>query len=185
MRTAPTAFAAALLAALTMTACSSGDGDGGVDDSKTSATATAESGNACTAAQADFEVGPSSAAPAAGDEGAVPVTVTNKSGAACTLRGIAGVELTAGDSSWTLQPQEGASQDTELTLEADQSMTFTISYVRGAADDAEKSAAVDQLKFTLPGDSKVNSFKWPDPEVALKSADELDATVGPFLPAGD
>ncbi|GHE40511.1 DUF4232 domain-containing protein [Streptomyces capitiformicae] len=185
MRTAPTAFAAALLAALTLTACSSGDGDGGGDDSKTSAAPTTESGNACTAAQADFEVGPSSAAPAAGDEGAVPVTVTNKSGAACTLKGIAGVELTAGDSSWTLQPQEGASRDTELTLEADQSMTFTISYVRGAADDAEKSAAVDQLKFALPGDSKVNSFKWPDPEVALKSADELDATVGPFLPAGD
>ena len=42
-----------------------------------------------------------------------------------------------------------------------------------------------RLKFTLPGDSKVNSFEWPDPEVALKSADELDATVGPFLPAGD
>lgn len=185
MRTAPTALAAALLAALTLTACSSDDGDGG-DDDKTSA-ATAESGNgaACTAEQAGFEVGPSSAAPAAGDEGAVPVTVTNKSGAACTLKGIAGVELTAGDSSWTLQPQEGASRDTELTLEADQSMTFTISYVRGAADDAEKSAAVDQLKFTLPGDSEVNSFKWPDPEVAVKSESTLDATVGPFLSVGD
>lgn len=181
MRTASIATAAALLAALTLTACGGNDdGDGG-----NAAEETAKSDStACTADGVDLEVGPSSAAPAVGDEGAVPVTVTN-TGAACTLKGIAGVELTAGDSSWKLQPQEGASQETELTLEADQSMTFTISYVRGAADDAEKGAAVTQLDVTLPGDSTAHTFKWPDPEVAIKSADVLEATVGPFLPAGD
>ncbi|UUU24056.1 DUF4232 domain-containing protein [Streptomyces sp. DSM 40750] len=186
MRTAPTAIAAALLAALTLTACSSDDGDDGGDDGKTSA-ATAESGKgaACTAEQAGFEVGPSSAAPAAGDEGAVPVTVTNNSGAACTLKGTAGVDLFAGNMSWALQPQEGASQESEVTLEDGQSMTFTISYVRGVAGDTAKSADVDELKFTLPGDSKVNSLQWPDPEVAVKSESTLDATVGPFLRAGD
>ncbi|MDX3689856.1 DUF4232 domain-containing protein [Streptomyces europaeiscabiei] len=191
MRTAPTAIAAALLAALTLTACGGGDesdgGDGGGDGKTGAATATADSGKggACTAAQAGFEVGPSSAAPAAGDEGAVPVTVTNKGKAACTLKGLAGVDLFAGDKSWALQPQEGASEDTEATLEAGQSMTFTIAYVRGVAGDTEKSATVDQLKLTLPGDSKVSSFKWPDPEVAVKSESTLEATVGPFLPAGD
>ncbi|MEI5525209.1 DUF4232 domain-containing protein [Streptomyces brasiliscabiei] len=186
MRTAPTAIAAALLAALTLTACGGSDeGDGG-DDAKTgAATADSGKGTACTAAQAGFEVGPSSAAPAAGDEGAVPVTVTNKGRTACALKGIAGVDLVAGDKSWALQPQEGASQDTEVTLAGGQSMTFTVAYVRGAAGDTEKSAAVDQLKLTLPGDSKVSSFKWPDPEVAVKSESTLDATVGPFLPAGD
>ncbi|WP_371578223.1 DUF4232 domain-containing protein [Streptomyces sp. NBC_01314] len=189
MRTAPTAIAAALLAALTLTACGGGDGGdggGGSGDGKTGA-ATPESGKggACTAARAGFEVGPSSAAPTAGDEGAVPVTVTNKSDAACTLTGLAGVDLFAGDKSWALQPQEGASQDTVATLEAGQSMTFTIAYVRGVAGDTEKSAAVDELKLTLPGDTKVSSFKWPDPEVAVKSESTLEATVGPFLPAGD
>ncbi|MER6160631.1 DUF4232 domain-containing protein [Streptomyces sp. NPDC001868] len=189
MRTAPTALAAALLAALTLTACSSDGGEGGGgtgDDGKTGA-ATAESGKggACTAAQAGFEIGPSSAAPAAGDEGAVPVTVTNKGEAACTLKGLAGVDLFAGDKSWALKPQEGAAQDSEVTLESGQSMSFTIAYVRGVAGDTEKSAKVDELRLTLPGDSKVNSFKWPDPEVAVKSESTLDATVGPFLPAGD
>ncbi|WP_326579432.1 DUF4232 domain-containing protein [Streptomyces sp. NBC_00481] len=186
MRTTPTAIAAALLAALALTACGGGDGGDGGDDGKTSA-ATPESakGSACTAAQAGFEVGPSSAAPAAGDEGGVPVTVTNKGDAACTLKGLAGVDLVAGGKSWALQPQEGASPDTEVTLEAGQAMTFTITYVHGVAGDSEKSAAVDELKLTLPGDSKVSSFKWPDPEVAVKSESTLEATVGPFLPAGD
>lgn len=187
MRTAPTAIAAALLAALTLTACGGGDGGDGGQDGKTGA-ATPESaakGGACTAAQAGFEIGPSSAAPSAGDEGAVPVTVTNKGDAACTLKGLAGVDLFAGDKSWALKPQEGASQDTEVTLEAGQSMTFTISYVRGVDGDTEKSAAVDTVKLALPGDSKVSSFKWPDPEVAVASESTLEATVGPFLPAGD
>ncbi|KND28986.1 MULTISPECIES: DUF4232 domain-containing protein [Streptomyces] len=186
MRTAPTAIAAALLAALTLTACGGSDGGDGGEDGKTGA-ATPEStkGGACTAAQAGFEIGPSSAAPAAGDEGAVPVTVTNKGDAACTLKGLAGVDLFAGDKSWALKAQEGASQDTEVTLEGGQSMTFTIAYVRGVAGDAEKSAAVDTVKLTLPGDTKVSSFKWPDPEVAVESESTLEATVGPFLPAGD
>lgn len=187
MRTAPTALAAVLLAALTLTACSSGDGDSGGDDSKTGA-ATAESGKgtaACTAAKASFEVGPSSAAPAAGDEGAVPVNVTNKSGAACTLKGMPDVELAVGERSWPIGPQEGAPKDAEVTVEDGQSVSFTISYVRGVADDAEKGATVDKLSFHLPGDSKVNSYDWPDPEIAFTSGGTLDAKVGPFLPVGD
>ncbi|WP_200304479.1 DUF4232 domain-containing protein [Streptomyces adelaidensis] len=188
MRTASIATAAALLAALTLTACGGDDGGDGGDGGETAtATATAESGKggACTAAGAGFEVGPSSAAPAAGDEGAVPVTVTNKSGAACTLKGTARVDLFADNLSWSLQPQEGVSEDTEVTLADGQAVTFTISYVRGVAGDAVKSAEVDKLKFTLPGDSEVKSFDWPDPEVAVKSESTLEATVGPFLPVGD
>ncbi|MFF7393147.1 DUF4232 domain-containing protein [Streptomyces scabiei] len=187
MRTAPTAIAAALLAALTLTACSGSDGGDGGDDGKTGAAATTESAQegACTAARVGLEVGPSSAAPAAGDEGAVPITVTNKGDAACTLKGLAGVDLFAGDKSWALKPQEGASEDTEVKLAGGQSVSFSITYVRGVAGDAEKGAAVDEVKLTLPGDSKVSSFKWPDAEVAVKSESTLEATVGPFLPVGD
>ncbi|MDX3522137.1 DUF4232 domain-containing protein [Streptomyces scabiei] len=190
MRATPTAIAAVLLAALTLTACGGSDGgdggDGGQDGKTGAATPEgATKGGACTAARAGFEIGPSSAAPTAGDEGGVPVTVTNKGDAACTLKGLAGVDLFAGEKSWALKPQKGASQDTEVTLEGGQSMTFTITYVRGVAGDAEKSAAVDTVKLTLPGDSKVSSFKWPDPEVAVASESTLEATVGPFLPVGD
>ncbi|MGW0844895.1 DUF4232 domain-containing protein [Streptomyces sp. NPDC002787] len=186
MRTAPTAIAAALLAALTLTACSSDGGDGGGGDSTTgAATPEAAKGAACTAAQADFEVGPSSAAPAAGDEGAVPVTVTNKSGAACTLKGNAHVELRFGEKSMPIVAQEGTSEDTEVTLGDGQSVSFTIAYVRGPAGDPEKGADVDKLSFGLPGETKANSYDWPDAEVAFTSGGTLDAHVGPFLPVGD
>ncbi|MGW0711087.1 DUF4232 domain-containing protein [Streptomyces sp. NPDC002643] len=187
MRTASIATAAALLAALTLTACSGGgdDGDGGGSGEADSGKNTSGSVAVCTTADVGIEVGPSSAAPAAGDEGAVPVTVTNSGDAACVLKGIPAVELAAGDTFWKLQPQDGAAEDAELKLEAAGTATFSISYVRGVAGDTAKGAAVDSLKVTLPGNSEVKSFEWPDPEVAIKSEDELDATVGPFLPAGD
>ncbi|MEV4860860.1 DUF4232 domain-containing protein [Streptomyces ossamyceticus] len=189
MRTAPTAIAAALLAALTLTACGGNDGGDAGDGGKT-ATASPSgdgkgSGSACVAAGAAFEVGPSSAAPAAGDEGAVPVTVTNKSGAPCTLKGLAHVELLAGGKSWPLAPLEGAAGDAEMTLAEGQSVTFTIAYVRGVAGDAQKSADVEKLRFSLPGEKKANTYDWPDAEVALRSGGTLDATVGPFTPVGD
>jgi hypothetical protein len=191
MRTAPTAIAAALLAALTLTACGGNDGGDAGDGGKT-ATASpsgdgkgAGSGSACVASGAAFEVGPSSAAPAAGDEGAVPVTVTNKSGTPCTLKGLAHVELLAGGKSWPLAPLEGAAKDAEMTLAEGQSVTFTIAYVRGVAGDAQKSADVEKLSFSLPGEKKANTYDWPDAEVALQSGGTLDATVGPFTPVGD
>lgn len=185
MRTVSTAIAAALVAALTLTACGGDDGGDGGDGKSAPATADGGKGGACVAAKASFEVGPSSAAPAAGDEGAVPVTVTNKSGAACTMKGLAHVELVAGGKSWPLAPQEGASKDVELTVADGQSVTFTISYVRGVAGDAAKSADVEKLSFSLPGESETKTYDWPDAEVAIQSGGTLDAAVGPFLPVGD
>ncbi|MEW2396310.1 DUF4232 domain-containing protein [Streptomyces sp. NPDC046862] len=186
MRTTPVVATTILVAALTLTACSGGSNESG-DDSKSSASSTSstsEKSTACKADQFGIEFGPSNAAPAAGDTGTVPVTLTNR-GATCTLRGIPGTDAYAGGTSWAVTPDEAASKGAKLTLAKDDSATFTITYVRGAAGDAKQAAAVDTVKFTLPGDKAVQSYKWPDAEVAVKSANELDMTVGPFLQAGD
>ncbi len=192
MRTTPVAVTAALLASLTLAAC------GGEPENTTDATTdtTAESSaksstddkpTACEAEQFAIDFGPSSAAPAAGDTGNIPVTLTNRGGS-CVLQGSPDTDVSAGDKSWTVRPEqsaEGTEKGTELTLAESAAATFTITYVRGAAGDPEKAAAVDTVTFTLPGDSAGQRHKWPDAEVAVKSANELDITVSPFLPAGD
>ncbi|MER6014265.1 DUF4232 domain-containing protein [Streptomyces bluensis] len=186
MRTTPVAVAAALVAALTLAACSSESGDD-TAKSSTDSTSSADSANgkstACKADQFGIDFGPSSAAPAAGDTGTIPVTLTNR-GASCTLDGIPDADVYAGDTSWAVSPDKAATA-TKLTLAKDQAVTFTITYVRGVAGDAKKAAGVDKVTFTLPGDSAPQSYEWPDAEVAVKSGDQLDITVGPFLPAGD
>ncbi|MPY52121.1 DUF4232 domain-containing protein [Streptomyces acidicola] len=186
MRTTPVAVTAALVAALTLTACSGESGDD-TAKSSTDSSSSADSANgkstACKADQFGIDFGPSSAAPAAGDTGTIPVTLTNQ-GASCTLDGIPDADVYAGDTSWAVSPDKAATA-TKLTMAKDQAVTFTITYVRGVAGDAKKAAAVDTVKFTLPGDSAPQSYKWPDAEVAVKSGDQLDMTVGPFLPAGD
>lgn len=178
MRTTPVAVTTVLVAALTLTACG---GDSGDDTTKSSAS---DKSTACDADQLGIEFGPSNAAPAAGDTGTVPVTLTNR-GATCTLQGIPGTDAYAGGTSWAVSPDKAAGRRAKLTLAKDDSATFTITYVRGVAGDAKKAADVDTVKFTLPGDKAVQSYKWPDAEVAVKSGDELDMTVGPVLQAGD
>ncbi|BBC35541.1 hypothetical protein SGFS_068350 [Streptomyces graminofaciens] len=186
MRTAPIAAASILLAALALTACSSDSGgDGGSGSGNdTPASEKKDTGTACKASALTIAFGPSSAAPAAGDEGAVPVTLTNEKGTACTLKGFAAVHLSGGGDSWGLKSQEGA-QAAELTLAKGQSASFTISYVRGVAGDSAKSAELEEVVFKLPDDSETKTYKWPDAEVELKSVDRISATVGPFLPVGD
>lgn len=184
MRTTPVAVTAALVAALTLTAC--GGDSGGSSDNNGDATAkssTKDGSTACAADHFGIEFGPSNAAPAAGDTGTIPVTLTNR-GASCTLEGVPGTDVYAGDTSWAVSPDKAA-KATKLTLAKDEAATFTITYVRGVSGDAKKAADVDTVKFTLPGDSAPQSYKWPDAEVAVKSGNELDLTVGPFLSAGD
>ncbi|MPY63204.1 DUF4232 domain-containing protein [Streptomyces spongiae] len=182
MRTTPVALTAVLVAALTLTACGS-DNDSGNDSDDTTKSSTSDKSTACKADQFGIEFGPSNAAPAAGDTGTVPVTLTNRD-ATCTLKGIPGTDAYAGGTSWAISPDKSAPAPT-TTLAKDASATFTITYVRGVAGDAKKAADVDTVKFTLPGDKAVQSYKWPDAEVAVKSANELDMTVGPLVQAGD
>jgi hypothetical protein len=174
----------ALAAALLLTACSSGDdsapSDGGGGDSSSSASKAA--GSACAFGDLGHEVGPVDAAPAAGDTGNVTVTLTNK-GAECTLDGFPSVEFSAGDSSATVQ-KDAAAEAQKVTLPGQGTIAFTITYVR-AQDGGDKSLAVKTVKFGLPGSTKTESFPWSYGAVALKSADQPDASVSAFQQAGD
>ncbi|MFJ4829252.1 DUF4232 domain-containing protein [Streptomyces sp. NPDC088747] len=180
MRAIPIAVTA-LVAALTLTACGDSGDDGGDNDTK--ATASAAATAACAIGQVALEAGPASEAPAAGDTGIVPFTITN-SGDQCTLEGFPGVGLTAGDTSATVAGDEAA-QPEKLTLAKDDTATFTITYVRGEAAGAESLDATT-VQISLPGADTTKDFPWSYGPVAGKTgAGEPDATVSPFQRAGD
>ena len=184
MRALPIAVTAltALVATLTLTACDDeGSGDKATANSAGS-TASADS-TACKAGQVGQQVA-AGEAPAAGDTGNVSVTLTNRSGADCTVKGFPRVDLKAGGTSWSLAPEKSAKPE-KLTLKPDETTAFTITYVRGPAGDPEKGAAVKTVKFGLPGAGTDLSFPWKYGEVALRSESEPDASVGPFQRAGD
>ncbi|TQJ54750.1 DUF4232 domain-containing protein [Streptomyces sp. NBC_00080] len=172
----------ALAAALLLTACGGGDDSGSGTDESKAAESTASAGGACAADDLGQEVGPVNAAPAAGDSGNVTVTLTNK-GAECTLNGFPTVDLTTEDGSTTV-PKDEAAEAQALTLPAQGTATFTITYVRGE-DGGDQSLAVKTVKYDLPGGSADQSFPWSYGDVALKSGKVPDATVSAFQQAGD
>ncbi|MEU1197398.1 DUF4232 domain-containing protein [Streptomyces sp. NPDC005813] len=178
MRAIPLAAAlAGVTAAFALTACG---GDGGGGDANAKSDASGKS-SACSLQQVGVDVGPANAAPAAGDTGNIPVTVTNTGSGACTLDGFPGVDLRADGTSWTLAPEEGAKAQ-KVTLHQDEAATFTLTYVRG---EAGSGAAVRTLRISLPGHTGDKESKWTYGDVAEKSADKLDATVSTFRTAGD
>ncbi|PSM41659.1 hypothetical protein C6Y14_20540 [Streptomyces dioscori] len=185
MRTLPiavTALAATL--ALTLTACGGDDGGGG--DNKSSGSKKDASSSACAADGLAQEV-VASEAPAAGDTGTVSVSLTNGSGADCTLKGFPTVGLDVGGTALSVAPEKSAVAE-KLTVKKDETVGFTITYVRGPAGDAEKAAAVTAAKFTLPGADGELSFAWKYGEVALRGAGgggEPDASVTPLQRTGD
>ncbi|MEU3254127.1 DUF4232 domain-containing protein [Streptomyces sp. NPDC006997] len=179
MRTAPLTVAALTAAALLLTACS-GDGDDGGDDGGNGGSAA---GTACSVDGMTIEVGPANAAPAAGDTGNVPVTLTNNGDADCTLEGFPGVELHAEGDSAVLPEEEGA-QPQQLTLAKDTAATFTITYVRGAADGTGVLDAA-KLGIGLPGGSEEQSFPWSYGAVPVNGEGVPEATVSAFQQAGD
>ncbi|MFJ8944280.1 DUF4232 domain-containing protein [Streptomyces sp. NPDC102395] len=171
----------ALATALLLTACGGGD-DSSSDDAKSKAptsSAGAPAGSACDLAA---QVGPVNAAPAAGDSGNVTVTLTNK-GSDCTLDGFPTVELEA-DGAKAAVPADAAAAPQKLTLPAQGTTSFTITYVRGE-DGGDKSLAAKTAKYGLPGASATESFEWSYGAVALKDGKTPDASVSGFQQAGD
>ncbi|WP_128433610.1 DUF4232 domain-containing protein [Streptomyces cyaneus] len=166
---------AALAAALLLTGCDDG---GGEADSKDST-----AGSSC-ADKVAVQFGPANAAPAAGDTGNVPVTITNRSGAECTLDGLPAVELSAGDTV-TDVPTDKAAGAKKTTLVKEASTSFTLTYVRGEKGGST-SLAVGKVEIHLPGSSKPHSFKWSYGDVALKSDGQApNASVSGFQQSGD
>ncbi|MGW7426499.1 DUF4232 domain-containing protein [Streptomyces sp. NPDC054813] len=162
----------ALAAALALTACD--DGNAGTSSKNSSA---------CEVGKVSVQVGSASVAPAAGDTGEVPVSITNQS-APCTLDGFPGVTLKAGGTSATVSNLSGAKAD-KLKLAKGDSATFSISYVR-AKDGDKAGLAATSMTVSLPGSDATQSFPWKYGPVAGKgSADKPNATVGAFQQAGD
>ncbi|MDT0479717.1 DUF4232 domain-containing protein [Streptomyces doebereineriae] len=180
MRAAPLAVTA-LAAALLLTGCSSDSSGSGGDDSPA---ASPGNGTTCRIGAMDVEVGPANVAPAAGDTGNIPVTLTNQS-AECTLDGFPGVDLNATDSSASLSPAEGT-KSTKLTLAKGTAATFTLTYTRGEAG-AKASLDVKTLNIALPGAGTTKSYKWSYGPVQGRSdnAGDPNASVSAFSPVGD
>jgi len=130
------------------------------------------------------QVGPANAAPAAGDTGNVPVTLTNKSGAKCTLDSLPGVDLIAGGNSVTVAADPAVTAR-KTSLAQGASVVFTLTYVRGEKG-GDRSLAVTSGEFSLPGSTKPYPFKWTYGDVALKKDGETpDAAVSGFQEAGE
>ncbi|MFF8591998.1 DUF4232 domain-containing protein [Streptomyces sp. NPDC015220] len=170
----------ALAAALLLTACDSGGSSSGSGNDTGSKNTDS---TACRAGEVALQVGPANAAPAAGDTGNVPVTLTNK-GSQCTLDGFPGLTLSAGSSTATV-PTDQAGQPQKLTLAKGDTASFTLTYVRGGNGDA-KSLAATSLKIALPGAADGNSYPWSyGPVQGKKDAEHPDASVTAFQQAGD
>ncbi|GAA3095402.1 DUF4232 domain-containing protein [Streptomyces echinatus] len=162
----------ALAAALLLTACDDGGGKNGEN-----------AGSACEIGGVSVEIGSASVAPAAGDSGEIPVSITNQS-ASCTLDHFPGVSLNAGDGEKAVPVLKGAKAQT-LKLAKGDSASFSISYVRGK--DGDKNAVAAQtVKITLPGSDTSRSFPWKYGPVAGKAdGSGPDASVSAFQQVGD
>ncbi|MEU3662244.1 DUF4232 domain-containing protein [Streptomyces sp. NPDC032940] len=175
--TGPPALAAvAVTAALLLAGCDSGGGDGGGDGGGKSSTG-ARGPAACRIGETDVEIA-ASPAPAAGDTGTVSVNLANR-GPACTLDGFPSVTLT-GTGAPAGVPADEAATAQRLTLAADGTATFALTYVRGSADGLDVRSA----EFALPGDATTHRFPWSYGEVAVKG-EGPDAAVSAFQRAGD
>ncbi|MEV5726767.1 MULTISPECIES: DUF4232 domain-containing protein [Streptomyces] len=171
----------ALAAVLLLSGCD-GDGGGSGDAGTGSGRKTTAAGP-CALRALGVEVGPVDAAPAAGDLGNVTVTLTNRGDAACTLQGFPDVTLAAGSTTAAVNPGEATAYRVSVPREG--TVTFTIGYTRGAAG-AERSLAVETVRFGLPGASETHEFPWSYGDVALRGGGVPEASVSPFLqPAGD
>ncbi|GGJ46669.1 DUF4232 domain-containing protein [Streptomyces brasiliensis] len=161
----------ALAAALVLTACDDGGNAKGKDSS------------ACEIGGVSVQIGSASVAPAAGDTGEVPVSITNQS-TPCTLSGFAAVRLKAGGTTAAVPALEGAKAQ-KLKLAKGDSASFTISYVRGKAGDGANIDA-KSVEIGLAGSGATQSFPWSYGPVAGKgAAGSPDASVGAFQQAGD
>ncbi|MFF1283324.1 DUF4232 domain-containing protein [Streptomyces sp. NPDC058299] len=163
-----TAFTAALL----LTAC-----DGGGNDTGGSA------GSACAIGGVSVQIGSASVAPAAGDSGEVPVSITNHS-APCTLEHFAGAVLKTGTAQAAVPPLKGAKAQ-KLKLAKGDSASFSISYVRGKDGD-KNTLAARTVRISLPGSGTTRSFPWSYGPVAGRgSGGGPDASVSAFQQVGD
>lgn len=161
----------ALAAALLLTACDDGGGKSGNN-----------ADSACEIGGVSVQIGSASVAPAAGDTGEIPVSLTNQS-APCTLDHFPDVVLSDGSDA-TVPALKGAKAQ-KLKLAKGDSASFSLTYVRGK-DGAGTTLAAKTVKITLPGTDTGRSFPWKYGPVAGKAdGSGPDASVSAFQQVGD
>ncbi|PKW08559.1 Protein of unknown function [Streptomyces sp. 1222.5] len=160
----------ALAAALLLTACDDGGGK-----------STDKNSSACEIGGVSVQIGSASVAPAAGDAGEVPVSITNQS-TPCTLDDFPGAVLETGTAKEKLPVLAGAKAQ-KLKLAKGDSASFTIAYVRGKEGD-KNGVAAKTVTIALPGSATTRSFPWSYGPVALKGSGP-DASVSAFQQVGD
>ncbi|MEU3527974.1 DUF4232 domain-containing protein [Streptomyces sp. NPDC038707] len=161
-----------LAAALLLTACDDGGRKNGT-----------KAGSACEIGGVSVQIGSASVAPAAGDTGEIPVSLTNQS-APCTLDHFPGVVLSGEGGEATVPPLKGAKAQ-KLKLAKGDSASFSITYVRGEGG-AKNTLAAKSVKVTLPGTDTGRSFPWQYGPVAGKAdGSGPDASVSAFQQVGD
>ncbi|MET8765796.1 DUF4232 domain-containing protein [Streptomyces sp. NPDC004658] len=162
----------ALAAALLLTACNDSGGD-----------KNGKSGSACEIGGVSLQIGAASVAPAAGDTGEIPVSITNQS-APCTLDDFPQAVLSGGGSKARVPVLKGAKAQ-KLKLAKGDSASFSISYVRGK-EGAKNVLAARTVEITLPGSDSGRTFPWKYGPVAGKAdGSGPDASVSAFQQVGD
>ncbi|WP_416971568.1 DUF4232 domain-containing protein [Streptomyces sp. 4F14] len=171
---------AALSAALLLSACSGGgDDDKNADGGTTPSAPAAGGGSTCAVDKLDTQAGPVNAAPGVGDSGNVTFTITN-TGDECSLAGFPKLELKAGGTAVAV-PQDPAAVAQTVTLPAQGTASFTITYTRG---DGDKAITATKLGFGL-AETSGKELDWSYGAVVLKDEKTPDATVSGFQQAGD
>ncbi|MFJ5260999.1 DUF4232 domain-containing protein [Streptomyces sp. NPDC088387] len=166
----------ALVGTLLLGACDSeGETDG-------AGAGSAAPGGACGIGDVKIEAGPAAEAPAAGDTGNLPVTLTNQ-GAECVLDGFPGLRLESGQDAVDV-PADKAATAQKLTLAKDTAATFTITYVRGEKGGPGTVDATN-VRLSLPGGDESTDLPWSYGPVAAADGGAPDASVSAFQQAGD
>ncbi|MFJ9428127.1 DUF4232 domain-containing protein [Streptomyces sp. NPDC101490] len=149
-------------------ASASGGSSAGSDD--------AGAGQPCRTAGLGFEIAPGSGAQAVGEEGAVVVRLTNRSGAACTLKGYPGVDL-VGASTWSL-PRQTSQKPRLVTLKPGARTAFTVTYQSYGGDGVELTPRT--MVVTPPGETRAKTLTWTFSPVLLQDgATRPGSYVGP------
>ncbi|MFJ5832680.1 DUF4232 domain-containing protein [Streptomyces sp. NPDC093089] len=156
-------------------------GSGGTGGTASGGTATESDAPAasgpCRTAGLGFAIAPGSGAQAVGEQGAVVVELTNKSGAPCTLKGYPGVDL-VGDTTWSL-PRQTSQTPRPVTLKPGATTTFTVTY-----QSYEEGSGVEltpkRLVVTPPGETRSTTLTWDFSSVLLQDgATHPGSYVGP------
>ncbi|MFE3068231.1 DUF4232 domain-containing protein [Streptomyces sp. NPDC059247] len=148
----------------------SGGSSSGSDD------AGAGAGRPCRTSGLGFEIAPGSGAQAVGEEGAVVVRLTNKSGAPCTLKGYPGVDL-VGASTWSL-PRQTSQKPRLVTLDPGARTAFTVTYQSYGGDGVELTPRT--MAVTPPGETRAKTLTWTFSPVLLQDgATHPGSYVGP------